>query len=422
VRGGRSCGSWFASVAMLGQCPVSTEAAHLSEGGRVRRSVDHAVRGLLGLVSLVLLALVVLLTTGFQALIVRTGSMAPTINTGDLIVVREIPPSDAAVGDIITFRDPTRADAVVTHRVVNVRRDGSTFRFVTKGDANGAEERWSIGAEETMGSYLASIPKVGYFIGWIGLPGARAGLLVAAAVILLFVGVRRLWERHKVRTKGQSKPSKKRLRHALVLMAVWSIGVVMGYFANSTTQGAFSDAASNSGNAFTIGTWACTAPGSQTVSAVADTDVKSASPTSNFGTALKITIKSQITANQRTLVRFSLPAIPANCSVSSATLRLYASSSDSGRTLAAYRAVSSWTEAGVVWNNQPATVGSASTTTSGLGWRTWDVTAHVQTMYSGTNYGFIVKDAAEGSLLGFLQEFSSRENSTNPPELVVNWG
>jgi signal peptidase I len=388
----------------------------------MRRLVDYAVRGLLGLVSLTLLALVVLLTTGFQALIVRTGSMAPTINTGDLIVVREIPPSDATVGDIITFRDPFRANAIVTHRIVSMRRHGSTFRFVTKGDANGAEERWSIGAWETVGSYLASLPLAGYFIGWIGLPGARAGLLIAAAVILLFVGVQRLRERHKVRTKGQSKPSKKRLRRALVLMAVWSIGAVIGYFANSTTQGAFSDAASNSGNEFATGTWGCTAPGSQTVSAVADTDVKGASPTSNFGTALKITIKSQITANQRTLVQFSLPAIPANCTISSATLRLYASSSNPDRTLAAYRAESSWTEAGAVWINQPAVVGSASTTTSGLGWRTWDVTAHVQTMYSGPNYGFIVKDAAEGSLLASLQEFSSRESSTNPPELVVNWG
>jgi signal peptidase len=385
--------------------------------------VDYAVRGLLGLVSLVLLVLVVLLTTGYQALIVRTGSMAPTIDAGDLIVVREILPSEAGMGDIITFRDPSRADAVVTHRVINVQRDGSIFRFVTKGDANGGEERWSIRAEETVGSYRASIPKAGHFIGWIGLPGARAGLLVAAAVILLFVGVRGLWERHKARTNEESRPSRKRLRRALVLMAVWAIGVVMGYFANSTTEAAFSDAASNSANAFTTGTWGCTAPGSQTVTASADTEVRQSSPTSNFGTALRITIGSLITANQRTLVLFSLPAIPANCTVSSATLRLYATSSDSGRTLAAFRAGSSWTETGVVWNNQPIAVGSASTTTSGPGWRMWDVTAHVQMMYSGSNTGFIVKDSQESSLLfAFLQEFSSRENSTNPPQLVLNWG
>jgi signal peptidase I len=355
--------------------------------------------------------------------------MAPAISAGDLILVREMSPSDAAVGDIVTFRDPSRADAIVTHRIVSVRRDRSIFRFVTKGDANGAEERWSIGAEATVGSYLARVPKAGYFLGWIGSAGARAGLLVAAAVILLSGGVRRLWERHKARTKGESKQSKKRLRRALVLMAVWSIGVVMGHFANFGTEAAFSDATPNSGNAFATAASfgsACSSPGTQTVIASSDTYLDQNDSDGNFGTETSLLVQAARDARdnkiQRSLVKFTLPSIPSGCSVTLAKLRLNASSAVTGRTLEVWRAAASWTEGGATWDNRPGLAGTAVTTTSGTGWREWTVTAHVQELYSGTNNGFVVRDAGETSGDRQQQVFRSRQSSTNRPELVITWG
>lgn len=48
--------------------------------------------------------------------------------------------------------------------------------------------------------------------------------------------------------------------------------------------------------------------------------------------------------NARALVRFALPTLPAGCSVTSATLTLYAASHKSGRTLQALRVTSAWTE------------------------------------------------------------------------------
>ena len=41
-------------------------------------------------------------------------------------------------------------------------------------------------------------------------------------------------------------------------------------------------------------------------------------------------------------------------------------------------------EGGVTWANQPATTGGAVTTTSGTGYREWNVAASVQAMYSGS--------------------------------------
>ncbi len=43
-------------------------------------------------------------------------------------------------------------------------------------------------------------------------------------------------------------------------------------------------------------------------------------------------------------------------------------------------------------------------------------------MYAGTNTGFIPRDAAEGSIAGVQQNYISRENGSNRPELVVTWG
>ena len=122
---------------------------------------------------------------------------------------------------------------------------------------------------------------------------------------------------------------------------------------------------------------------------------------------------------------FSLPSLPAGCKINTATLSLYASSTtDSSRTLQAQQVAASWTEAAITWNNQPATTGSAVTTTAGTGWRDWVVTSMVQSMTtSGTNYGFMIRDAVEGSNSNPTptQTFNSRESGSNTPKLVITY-
>ena len=86
-----------------------------------------------------------------------------------------------------------------------------------------------------------------------------------------------------------------------------------------------------------------------------------------------------------------------------------------------FRAGAAWTETGVTWNTQPATAGTAVTASSGTGWLTWGVTDHVSAMYSGSNYGFIVRDSVESSSIQRIQEYSSREGA-NRPELVITLG
>jgi hypothetical protein len=169
---------------------------------------------------------------------------------------------------------------------------------------------------------------------------------------------------------------------------------------------------------------ACTSPGTQTVAADADSWIEQGSPTSNNGAESVLRVRSQLLGgNRRALARFELPALPANCTVTSATLRMYQATGGGGRTLQARRVAASWSESTVNWNNQPATAGTAASTTSGVGWRQWTVTTQVAAMYTSGNYGFLIRDAAEDALLGAEQVLNSRERAPdNPPGLVVTFG
>jgi len=113
-----------------------------------------------------------------------TGSMEPAISPGDVVIVEQISPRAAQVGDIVTFRDPEDQAKMLTHRVVSVRRAGSHLWFVTQGDANNTEEHWRVSADGQIGRVVYTVPWVGHIavfagtkLGW--------GLLVGIPLLLL---------------------------------------------------------------------------------------------------------------------------------------------------------------------------------------------------------------------------------------------
>lgn len=173
--------------------------------------------------------------------------------------------------------------------------------------------------------------------------------------------------------------------------------------------------------------WTVTAPAPTcptapvTANATADTWLLQDSSSSNYGGDAVLKVDSKLGGNARALVRFGLPALPAGCTVTGATLRLNAASAVTGRTLQVIPVTGAWAENTVSWATQPATGGTAATTSSGTGYRQWTVTQQVLAMYSGANNGFLVRDAAENGP-GRLQGFRSREDSSNRPQLVITFG
>ena len=68
---------------------------------------------------------------GYTFFSVATGSMQPTLDINDIIIVKIT--EDVKVGDIITYREE---NDFITHRVISNNKD----TFVTKGDYNNTED------------------------------------------------------------------------------------------------------------------------------------------------------------------------------------------------------------------------------------------------------------------------------------------
>lgn len=130
---------------------------------------------------------------GFQGFAVLSGSMEPTIGTGDVVVVRKIAPLDARPGDVVTFRSPDNPAKIITHRVTLMKATGDTVGFVTKGDANTGTEHWAVPATGTIGKVEYRIPKLGYLTNRIGSRLGRVAFLILPALILALVELRRIW-------------------------------------------------------------------------------------------------------------------------------------------------------------------------------------------------------------------------------------
>jgi signal peptidase I len=126
-----------------------------------------------GLMALVLAAAAfACISPDYDVYIVRSESMSPAINMGDIVVtgpVHGLPGSEIKPGTIITYRAGT---TTVTHRVLSA----SDNALITKGDAVEDPDPRPVSMSQIAGAYLFRIPKAGYLaaflhtkVGWLSL-------------------------------------------------------------------------------------------------------------------------------------------------------------------------------------------------------------------------------------------------------------
>jgi signal peptidase len=140
-----------------------------------------------------LAAAVLPLALGLHTYVVRSGSMAPSINTGDLVITKTISPTEAEVGDIVMFKDPEGTGELISHRVRAVRERGGRSYFVTRGDANTGFERWNVPDSGAIGEIEYGVPKLGFVLSGIGSAPGKVILVVIPALALLWLGLVRIW-------------------------------------------------------------------------------------------------------------------------------------------------------------------------------------------------------------------------------------
>jgi signal peptidase len=138
---------------------------------------------------------------GFRSLVVLSGSMTPTLEVGDVVVVRQISPAEARVGDVVTFRDPSRDDRLVTHRVRAIEIENGVVRMETKGDANSGLESWQVRATGTIGRAQFRVPKIGYALFWIR---GRFGRMMLVVIPALLLGAYELWRIWRPRSRKEA--------------------------------------------------------------------------------------------------------------------------------------------------------------------------------------------------------------------------
>jgi signal peptidase I len=162
---------------------------------------------LLGLGLGAILALVAPFALGARTLTVRSGSMEPALHTGDAVVSTPIRPLDARPGDIVTFHDPARGGALVTHRLRSVRARGVRVEAVTKGDANNAIERWSVPTDGEIGRVAYRVPAVGHVLARVRTRTGMLLLVVAPLLLTAMFEIRDIWRDDPVREGENATPA-----------------------------------------------------------------------------------------------------------------------------------------------------------------------------------------------------------------------
>jgi signal peptidase len=179
---------------------VTPRRAAVGLGARVA-----AIWTILAFVFALFLAAAAPLAIGDHAYVLRTGSMAPTIDPGDVEVVQPIAAIHARIGDIVAFRDPQWRDRLVSHRVRAIDRVGNRVNFITQGDANTGREHWSVPAGGTIGRVIYRVPKLGYAVAWLGTREGRIGLVILPALLLMASLLVRLWRQQPDHRKARDE-------------------------------------------------------------------------------------------------------------------------------------------------------------------------------------------------------------------------
>lgn len=123
-----------------------------------------------------------ILSTATPLVTVASGSMSPTLETGDLIVIQGIPANSIQVGAIIVFDSPSGTRTI--HRVTRIQTlQNGTIQFKTKGDANSDEDLYWTLEENVHGQILHRIP----YIGWIALDPAIPMTIIIILIIAVII-------------------------------------------------------------------------------------------------------------------------------------------------------------------------------------------------------------------------------------------
>jgi signal peptidase I len=150
--------------------------------GKRKIGTKHVSYGLLIAIVGFVLFLLFSPMVGIRFDTVLSGSMSPALDTGDMVVVTSVAPTELKVGDIIVFNSPI-ANGLVCHRIIDVKQD-SELVFQTKGDNNEDPDPFLVPSVNVVGKVQVDIPSMGYVVQYLRGP---FGLLLILSLLLAVI-------------------------------------------------------------------------------------------------------------------------------------------------------------------------------------------------------------------------------------------
>lgn len=100
---------------------------------------------------------------GIRMFTVATGSMEPVYEVGDVLISKEISPEDIKIDDDIVYRGNKGSfdGKIVTHRVIDIQKDGENYKITTKGVAN-TEKDPEITQEQVYGKIVYKVKTLSF--------------------------------------------------------------------------------------------------------------------------------------------------------------------------------------------------------------------------------------------------------------------
>ncbi|RLI21425.1 signal peptidase I, partial [Candidatus Bathyarchaeota archaeon] len=99
-------------------------------------------------------------------LVVSSGSMRPTLEVGDLIIVKRVAPSEINAnysnGDVIVFKSPINPQKLIVHRAIKKEVKNGMYWFTTHGDNNRPSLTENFSEEYYVGKVIARVPFIGH--------------------------------------------------------------------------------------------------------------------------------------------------------------------------------------------------------------------------------------------------------------------
>jgi signal peptidase I len=205
---------------------------------------------------LTLWATVIPLTQQWSPVAVISGSMAPAIQEGDIVLTQPPDLDKLGTGAVIVFDNPA-AEGRITHRIIDKTPTGD---FVTIGDANRRIDSTPVPPETIHGVGRILVPYIGQPFVWVN-NGQWVTLAIATALLLAALWASRWalldqfdpWQTNNPIGGTQIRPGQQLgYRTAVAVMAVMAVATVSTVGASS--QALFADQTNNTGNSWTIDT------------------------------------------------------------------------------------------------------------------------------------------------------------------------